>query len=77
MGQFVVMKKYRRLGVGCQAAIFIFDRFAGKWEVRFAPKNSALVRHAKFFHCAACGTNVDILYAELLEIRISYIAVTG
>jgi predicted acetyltransferase len=33
MGQFFVMKKYRRLGVGRSGARFIFDQHRGKWEV--------------------------------------------
>lgn len=39
MGQFFVMKRYRRLGVGTQAARFIFDQFRGKWEVGQMPLN--------------------------------------
>jgi predicted acetyltransferase len=27
------MRKYRRHGIGKQAAYFIFDQFRGKWEV--------------------------------------------
>jgi predicted acetyltransferase len=33
MGQFFVMKRYRRAGLGTRAACFIFDRFPGRWEV--------------------------------------------
>jgi len=39
MGQFFVMKKYRRLGVGRKAAHFIFDQFRGKWEIWQMPLN--------------------------------------
>lgn len=39
MGQFFVMKKYRRLGVGRKAAHFIFGQFPGKWEVGQMPLN--------------------------------------
>jgi predicted acetyltransferase len=39
MGQFFVMKRYRRLGVGTRAAHFIFDQFRGKWEVGQMPLN--------------------------------------
>src|SRR6187402_2154268 len=39
MGQFFVMKRYRRLGVGTQAVHFIFDQFRGKWEVGQMPLN--------------------------------------
>ena len=39
MGQFFVMKRYRRAGVGTQGARFIFDQFRGKWEVGQMPLN--------------------------------------
>jgi len=39
MGQFFVMKRYRRTGVGTKGARFIFDRFRGKWEVGQMPLN--------------------------------------
>lgn len=41
MGQFFVMKRYRRLGVGTRAARFIFDQFRGRWEVGQMPLNFA------------------------------------
>ena len=41
MGQFFVMKRYRRTGVGTRAARFIFDRFRGRWEVGQMPLNLA------------------------------------
>ena len=34
IAEFFIMRKYRRRGIGKQAAFFIFDRFPGKWEVR-------------------------------------------
>ena len=33
IGEFFVMRKYRRKGIGRSAAFQIFDRFPGKWEV--------------------------------------------
>jgi len=41
MGQFFVMKRYRRSGVGRQAARHIFDQFRGRWEVGQMPLNTA------------------------------------
>ena len=41
MGQFFVMKRYRRLGVGRQAARHIFDALRGRWEVGQMPLNHA------------------------------------
>jgi predicted acetyltransferase len=39
MGQFFVVKKYRRSGLGRHAAHFIFDQFRGRWEVGQMPLN--------------------------------------
>jgi len=39
MGQFFVMKRYRRMRVGSQAARHIFDQLRGKWEVGQMPLN--------------------------------------
>jgi predicted acetyltransferase len=33
IAEFFVMRKYRRKGVGKSAAVQVFDRFPGKWEV--------------------------------------------
>jgi predicted acetyltransferase len=41
LGQFFVMKRYRRAGLGQRAARFIFDHFPGKWEVGQMPRNHA------------------------------------
>jgi predicted acetyltransferase len=40
MGEFFVLRKYRRLGVGRDVACRLFDRFAGNWEVRELPANT-------------------------------------
>jgi len=34
MGEFFVLRRYRRSGVGRAAACALFDRFKGRWEVR-------------------------------------------
>jgi predicted acetyltransferase len=39
IGEFFVMRKYRRKGVGTIAARMIFDRMPGKWEVRQISSN--------------------------------------
>jgi len=41
MGQFFVMKKYRRMGVGRRGAHYIFDQHRGRWEVGQMPLNLA------------------------------------
>jgi predicted acetyltransferase len=39
MGEFFVLRRYRRCGVGRVVASRLFDRFAGRWEVRQLPSN--------------------------------------
>jgi predicted acetyltransferase len=34
MGEFFVLRKFRRKGVGRRAACALFDRFPGRWQVR-------------------------------------------
>lgn len=34
MAEFFVMRKYRRLGFGRQAAVAVFMKFPGRWQVR-------------------------------------------
>jgi predicted acetyltransferase len=41
MAEFFVLRKYRRRGVGAHAACALFDRLAGRWEVRQRPENVA------------------------------------
>jgi predicted acetyltransferase len=41
MGEFFVLRKYRRSGLGRQLASGLFERFAGTWEVRELPSNTA------------------------------------
>ncbi len=39
MAEFFVLKKYRRQRVGERAAVWLFDRFRGPWEVREKREN--------------------------------------
>jgi predicted acetyltransferase len=39
MGEFFVIRQHRRRGVGRRAATWLFDCFAGAWEVRQMPAN--------------------------------------
>ena len=41
VAELFVMRKYRRLGVGERAAVALFDKFAGPWEVRQVRANVA------------------------------------
>lgn len=40
MGEFFILRKYRRRGVGERVAREIFDRFHGPWEVRQRAENT-------------------------------------
>ena len=40
IGDFFVMRKFRRQGYGKQAAFTIFDRFPGVWEIRQTANNA-------------------------------------
>jgi predicted acetyltransferase len=44
MAEFFVMRKYRREGVGRDAAQMVFDRFPGTWTVRQILANEAATR---------------------------------
>jgi len=41
MGEFFILRKYRRTGIGRTAARELFDHFAGAWEVREIPANTS------------------------------------
>jgi predicted acetyltransferase len=40
MGEFFILRKYRRTGLGRHVAYGLFDRFPGDWEVREIPSNT-------------------------------------
>jgi predicted acetyltransferase len=44
IGEFFVLRKYRRRGVGTRAALTLFRRFAGRWEVAELTWNVAAQR---------------------------------
>ena len=41
MAEFFVMHKYRRCGVGREAAFWLFSHFPGKWQLMHHGKNAA------------------------------------
>jgi predicted acetyltransferase len=41
MAEFFVMRKYRRTGLGTEAARLVLGRFPGSWEVRQLEANVA------------------------------------
>jgi predicted acetyltransferase len=43
VAEFFVMKGFRRQGVGTQAAINLFDRFPGRWEIAQEVNDSTIL----------------------------------
>lgn len=43
VAEFFVLQRYRRSGVGEQAACWLFDRFPGRWEVRQKKENTRAI----------------------------------
>lgn len=39
LNEFFILRKHRRRGVGRAAAIMVFDRFQGDWELAWIPEN--------------------------------------
>ena len=39
MAEFFVMYKYRKFGVGTYAVEYIFNKFKGKWQIGYTPRN--------------------------------------
>ena len=44
IGEFFVLRKFKRRGIGRQAARRLFDRFPGEWLVRVLDDNSGALR---------------------------------
>ncbi len=44
MAEFFVMRKYRRGGVGGEAARAVFAMFPGEWQVRQIRRNEAAIK---------------------------------
>lgn len=67
MGQFFVMKRFRRAGLGTKAARLIFERFPGKWEVGQMRQNQ--VAHAFWRRTIAQYTNGRFVEHDLQDER--------
>ncbi len=39
ISEFFILNKYRKLGIGKEAAEKVFNRHKGKWEIKMHPKN--------------------------------------
>lgn len=65
MAEFFVLHKYRRMGIGRQAALELFARFPGRWELKYHPHNTA---SAAFWHSVVQeGAKVFTLYENVEE----------
>ena len=47
ISEFFVLNKYRKLGIGKQAAIEVFKQHRGKWEIKMHPKNKGSIEFWK------------------------------
>ncbi len=61
MVEFFVMGSFQRKSIGRQAALMLFDRFPGKWEV-FELKNNLNAQH---FWRTIIGTYMNNQYTEV------------
>jgi predicted acetyltransferase len=41
ISEFFIMHKYRRLGIGKYVANYILNKYKGKWQLQYHPKNKA------------------------------------
>lgn len=44
MSEFSVLYKYRKMGVGRQAAFSVFDKFHGSWQIKMHPRNIVSIK---------------------------------
>ena len=61
VGEFFVMHKYRRSGVGRYAAKAVFDMFHGKWELGEHPQNITSLRFWESVVKEYTGGKYDII----------------
>ena len=64
VGEFFVLQKYRRIGVGSRAAKSLFHRWPGRWEVSVAWYNKPAVAFWRKAIEAAVGTDVEECAAD-------------
>jgi predicted acetyltransferase len=41
MSEFFILYKYRRIGIGKYAVKYILNKYKGKWQLKYHPKNKA------------------------------------
>ena len=62
VGEFFILRRYRRQGIGRQVARYIFEKFRGKWEVREIEAN----QEARHFWEAVIGEYTGGQYEEAI-----------
>jgi len=55
MGEFFVLRKFRRQGIGSSAARLIFDRFRGSWMIGQMPNNRPAIAFWRAFIASYAG----------------------
>jgi len=58
LSEFFIMHKYRRLGIGKYAVNYILNKFKGRWQLKYHPKNEI----SKSFWTKAIGEYTNNKY---------------
>jgi predicted acetyltransferase len=69
MAEFFIVRKYRRLGLGRQAARLVWSERPGKWEVRVLVQNAPAVRFWEAATGGCSATRTQVTSAEAPEKR--------
>ena len=69
MSEFLVRRQYRRAGIGRDAAILIFDRFAGNWEIIEYMRNPGAVAFWRNVVAGYCGSGRYTEHSRHGEVR--------
>lgn len=64
MGEFFVMRPFRRDGVGAQAAIDLIRRHPGQWEIAVSAHNAPAQSFWPRIAAAVAGSNVETLEGD-------------
>ena len=68
MGEFFIARQHRRKGIGRLAAVRLFDRFPGRWEVREMPAN----KPAQAFWRRTIAAYTGGVFTETQEVFADY-----
>jgi predicted acetyltransferase len=59
LAEFFILRKYRRLGIGSQAAKLVFERFPGRWEMAVMKNNRPALSFWRCTIAAVIPENVE------------------